>query len=119
MTMSHRDRPLVHGAVVDEQTRCIHYRSELDIVAIQFACCRRFYPCHQCHTDATDHPAGRWPRSEWGTPAILCGACSEQITIAGYLTANACPSCGAAFNPGCSLHHHLYFETDSLPDASA
>ncbi|NYF23235.1 putative CHY-type Zn-finger protein [Sporosarcina sp. JAI121] len=23
---------------------------------------------------------------------------------------SACPECSAAFNPGCSLHRHLYFE---------
>jgi uncharacterized CHY-type Zn-finger protein len=25
---------------------------------------------------------------------------------------NTCPHCKSSFNPGCSKHYHLYFETD-------
>ncbi|WP_430297767.1 CHY zinc finger protein [Sinomonas sp. B1-1] len=45
----------VFGATVDDQTRCVHYRTEVDVVAIKFACCLRYYPCHLCHAEDTDH----------------------------------------------------------------
>ena len=41
----------VFGKTVDEHTRCEHYATELDIIAIRFACCDRYYPCHHCHSE--------------------------------------------------------------------
>ncbi|MGR0319802.1 CHY zinc finger protein [Agromyces sp. ZXT2-3] len=112
--MSHDEpaaRPRVLGAVVDDETRCVHYRTEVDIVAIRFACCGEYYPCHLCHEEAAGHPARQWPVAERGEHAILCGACGDELPIATYLEVDACPGCGAAFNPRCRLHAHLYFET--------
>ena len=40
---------------------------------------------------------------------MLCGVCGGELTIAEYLTTDSCTRCGAAFNPGCHLHTHLYF----------
>lgn len=103
------DRPPVRGALVDGETRCVHYRSPLDVVAIQFACCREFYPCHLCHADAVDHVAAQWPLDSREEPAILCGVCGHRSTIAEYLHVDSCPTCAAPFNPGCKLHAELYF----------
>ncbi|MEN0083718.1 MAG: CHY zinc finger protein [Leifsonia sp.] len=103
-------RPRVLGPVVDDETRCIHYRTPLDVVALKFACCGEYYPCHLCHAEAAGHPARQWPRSDRGEHAVLCGVCGHELTIAEYLEVDACPHCAAAFNPGCSLHAHLYFE---------
>lgn len=100
----------VLGQTVDDQTRCVHYRGPLDVVAIRFHCCREFYPCFQCHADAADHALSLWPREACDEPAILCGVCRATLTITGYQRAEACPTCAAAFNPGCSLHAPLYFE---------
>ncbi|MDN4616285.1 CHY zinc finger protein [Leifsonia sp. F6_8S_P_1B] len=108
--MEDDSRVAVLGPVVDDQTRCIHYRSALDVVAIRFACCGEYYPCHLCHEEAAGHPATPWPLDARGERAVLCGVCRTELTIADYLTATACPACGAAFNPGCNLHTHLYFE---------
>lgn len=101
----------VLGPVVDEQTRCVHYRTEVDIVAIRFACCGEYYPCHRCHEESADHPATQWPLGERGERAVLCGVCRTELTIDAYLAADACPHCGSAFNERCRLHTHLYFET--------
>ncbi len=30
---------IVKGKLVDDQTRCVHYRSTLDVIAIKFKCC--------------------------------------------------------------------------------
>ncbi len=102
----------VYGATVDDQTRCIHYRTELDVIAIKFACCGRYYPCHLCHAEAETHGAIQWAVADQETKAVLCGVCNAELSIATYLKIDSCPECGAAFNPGCRLHSHLYFEAD-------
>ncbi|PWK15940.1 DUF1284 domain-containing protein [Tumebacillus permanentifrigoris] len=104
-------RPKVYGVQVDEQTRCKHYYSEIDIIALKFGCCERYYPCYECHLEAADHPPKPWPRARFDEPAVLCGACGHELTVQAYKSCESkCPSCQAAFNPGCLLHHHLYFE---------
>jgi uncharacterized CHY-type Zn-finger protein len=108
--MSAASRPRVLGPTVDDQTRCIHYRTALDVIAIRFACCGEYYPCHLCHAETAHHPARQWPVSERTEFAVLCGECDATLTITDYLEADACPACGAAFNPGCKLHTELYFE---------
>jgi uncharacterized CHY-type Zn-finger protein len=35
----HAMGPVVHGPTVDAQTRCVHYRTDLDIIALRFAFC--------------------------------------------------------------------------------
>jgi uncharacterized CHY-type Zn-finger protein len=106
-----QDVPRVLGLPVDDQTRCVHYRTPLDVVAIRFFCCGGFYPCHLCHRDTADHGAIPWPADDRTARSVLCGVCKETLAIAEYLGAEACPSCGAAFNPRCKTHLELYFET--------
>ena len=105
----------IHGQTVDAQTRCVHYRSELDIVAIRFVCCGRVYPCYQCHAAGETHAAQLWPADLWTEQAILCGVCRGTLSIADYRAATACPACGAAFNDGCRAHAHLYFDLPATP----
>jgi uncharacterized CHY-type Zn-finger protein len=103
--------PIIKGALVDEQTRCIHYHSPLDIIAIRFKCCNEYYPCIHCHEEAAGHPVQRWPQSEWNRKAVLCGVCKTELGIQEYFDSNyQCPHCDSAFNPGCRNHNHLYFE---------
>ena len=102
---------VVKGSTTDDQTRCIHYHSELDIIAIKFKCCQTYYPCIHCHQEATDHAVQRWNKQELHLKAVLCGACKTELTIQQYLDSNySCPNCRSAFNPGCSKHNDLYFE---------
>jgi len=101
----------VFGQPVDGDTRCIHYASDPDIVAIMFKCCGRYYPCHRCHDEAVDHPTQVWPREEFDRRAVLCGNCRCELTIQTYLDASdSCPCCRAPFNPRCREHRHLYFD---------
>jgi uncharacterized CHY-type Zn-finger protein len=101
----------VFGVDVDAETRCAHWNSELDIIAIKFKCCGRWYPCFECHRTVADHPAEVWPVSEREAKAILCGACGQKLSTEEYLACNSmCPACGSGFNPGCAKHYHLYFE---------
>lgn len=59
----------VRGVTVDPETRCVHWDSPVDVVALRFGCCETYYPC------------------------------------------DACPACGAAFNPGYRAHRDRYFGT--------
>lgn len=109
------DRPVVvtiYGKSIDDQTRCEHWHSPSDVIAIKFKCCNQYYPCYQCHEETAGHNAEVWKKEEWNTKAIYCGLCKNEMTIAEYLNSgNHCPFCNASFNPNCSRHYHLYFET--------
>lgn len=99
------------GSVLDKETRCTHYNSELDIIAIKFYCCNSYYPCFSCHEESGcgDHKA--WPREKFDEKAVFCGNCQHELTITEYQSCGyKCPSCKAGFNPGCGLHWGLYFE---------
>lgn len=110
----------VYGVGVDGATRCAHYRGPTDVVALRFKCCGRWHPCRQCHDEAADHAAVVWPLAERGARAVLCGVCGHRPTIAEYLAGGArCGACGAAFNPRCEGHHHLYFEMPPRPSRGA
>lgn len=100
---------IVHGAAMDAQTRCVHYRSEVDVVAMRFHCCGDWYPCALCHDEAVAHARTVWPADDAEVQAALCGACAQTMSIARYRESVACPACGAGFNPRCALHHELYF----------
>ncbi|MFD2200914.1 CHY zinc finger protein [Shivajiella indica] len=102
----------VYGKSVDNQTRCVHWYSKLDIIAIKFKCCDKYYPCFSCHEEEADHQHKVWPKSEFDQNAILCGVCGNELSIKDYMASeNTCPHCKSSFNPGCSNHYHLYFET--------
>jgi len=103
---------IVKGKTIDAHTRCMHYNSPLDIIAIKMKCCDTYYPCIFCHEEDTGHITMVWPKDEFDTKAILCGACHSEMTINEYLHCKyQCPACKAAFNPGCANHNHLYFES--------
>ncbi|WP_460795256.1 CHY zinc finger protein [Microbacterium sp. GXF0217] len=101
--------PVVRGSAVDEHTRCVHYNGPLDVIAIRFACCGEWYPCLRCHDEAVDHGILPWPIDQRDERAVLCGVCRSTLTIDAYLAATNCTHCAAPFNPGCALHHPVYF----------
>lgn len=43
--------PKIYGATIDNETRCTHYHTPLDIIAIKFKCCDKYYPCYKCHNE--------------------------------------------------------------------
>lgn len=98
----------VRGRGVDKQGRCVHYRSERDVIANRCATCGRWWACFQCHRELADHPFGRMPTV--GVKAARCGACGHEMDYAEYSRAQKCGGCGHPFNPGCSAHAPLYFE---------
>jgi uncharacterized CHY-type Zn-finger protein len=101
----------VNGVDLDAQTRCVHWHSPLDVIAIKFKCCGEWYACYDCHSALADHAPEVWPRDEFGERAILCGECKTELPISEYLASeDQCPKCKAAFNPGCANHYDLYFQ---------
>lgn len=105
-------RPEVRGVDLDAHTRCAHYRTPLDVVAIKMKCCGVYYACKDCHEALANHPIEVWPPSEWTERAVLCGVCGYEMSIEQYMaSAYKCPACNAAFNPGCRKHSQFYFES--------
>jgi uncharacterized CHY-type Zn-finger protein len=101
----------VRGVGLDRETRCAHWNSELDIIAIRMKCCGVYYACKDCHDDLADHPAQVWPQDQWNEKAVLCGRCGKELSIRQYMDSdNTCPACRSCFNPGCRSHYHFYFE---------
>lgn len=102
---------MVKGQLVDDQTRCIHWHSALDIIAIKFKCCNTYYACYECHREIADHQSEVWAKNEWQERAIMCGICKTELSIHEYFrSGNICPHCQGSFNPNCSKHYNLYFE---------
>ncbi|MEI9932510.1 MAG: CHY zinc finger protein [Rhizomicrobium sp.] len=100
----------VLGLDLDSQTRCAHWHSPLDVVAIKMKCCGEYYACRACHDALAGHVCVVWPEEEWEEKAVLCGVCRTELRIRDYLdSSDVCGACGAGFNPGCRLHRHLYF----------
>lgn len=101
----------VKGRVLDAETRCTHYHTPQDVIAIKFFCCETYYPCYQCHDEVADHPRLVWPQTDFHHLAVLCGVCGQELTVNEYLTSEStCVHCQSSFNPGCAKHYELYFE---------
>ncbi|KAH8588063.1 zinc finger CHY domain-containing protein [Bisporella sp. PMI_857] len=104
-------QPTVHGIDITSRTQCIHWYSELDIIAVRHKCCDKYYACISCHDALSSHEPTVWPKVERDAKAVLCGGCKEELTITEYLgCGSVCPKCNAKFNPGCERHYGLYFE---------
>ncbi len=100
----------MRGVRVDAQTRCAHYHSPVDVIAIKMKCCGEYFACKDCHDALADHALEPWPREDRAQRAVLCGICGSDLVIADYLESPArCPACSTSFNPRCSDHHEYYF----------
>ncbi|MCD8500393.1 MAG: CHY zinc finger protein [Bacillaceae bacterium] len=100
----------IFGQTVDDETRCVHYHSKLDVIAIKFKCCNKYYPCYQCHNESEDHEIMVWSKEEFDEDAIICGVCKTEHSIKQYMASSSCKHCHSLFNEGCKYHYHLYFE---------
>lgn len=100
----------VYGDVLDAETRCLHYHSELDVIALRCFACRRYYPCYHCHDKYEDHAYLAYP-SQLDHPIVLCGVCHQEMTVGDYRAGEGhCPNCQVSFNPGCYRHEDIYFK---------
>ncbi len=90
----------VYGSFIDKDTRCKHYYSPSDIMAIKFKCCNKYYPCYKCHNEHKSHPIQRWAEDEFDEKAIMC---QYEMSIYDYMMFERCPPCGAQFNSRCKF----------------
>ncbi|EOL43727.1 CHY zinc finger protein [Enterococcus caccae] len=100
----------IYGATIDNEGRCLHYQSSVDIVANKCYFCKKYYACFHCHDELEDHLFSAWPISKDSNEKIvLCGVCQSEMTAKDYQEHAKCLNCGHLFNPGCSLHSQIYF----------
>jgi uncharacterized CHY-type Zn-finger protein len=105
--------PDIFGLDLDAASRCRHWHSPLDIVAMRFKCCGKFFACADCHEALAGHSIERWTPADTEQVVARCGQCGLCMTLSGYLTCDdSCPGCRAPFNPGCRKHRGIYFEPD-------
>lgn len=102
----------IYGEWIDRNTRCKHWNLELDVIALKFKCCDRYYPCYLCHAENVEHEACRWLGQELSlVPMVVCGVCYHQYTYMEYSnTGYTCVNCLSNFNPKCSLHTEHYVD---------
>lgn len=101
------------GQLLDKNTRCLHYHSEIDIIAIKFKCCGYYFSCFKCHdlfrNYSINHPVEKFSKLDYGK-VVLCGNCYSELTFDDYSKNHRCTICNSQFNPKCSLHYGLYFD---------
>src|SRR5699024_8847876 len=100
----------IHVLTVDDESRCTHYHTPLDIIAIKFKCCNKFYSCYKCHNENENHEIIRWEKDEFDEQAIICGVCNQTRSTNDYMLSEVCQHCSAIFNHRCKYHHHIYFK---------
>ncbi|WP_297079007.1 CHY zinc finger protein [uncultured Enterococcus sp.] len=97
----------IYGTQLDEAGRCCHYQKEEDVVALKCGRCQTYYACFKCHDEWETHHFHAIDRADLAP--VMCGACHQTLSYEQYQT-QRCPYCAHAFNPGCSLHHEIYFK---------
>lgn len=97
----------IYGIKIDQQSRCIHYHTKNDIVALMCRQCQKFYACYKCHDELNNHTFR--PVYANQVHNILCGNCRSLLKYNQYKL-NYCPYCQHSFNPKCIIHHSIYFK---------
>ncbi|CAB16256.1 helper of TIM Hot13 [Schizosaccharomyces pombe] len=109
-TPTARSSTNVYGKLVDNETRCFHYHSKADVVALRCGQCEKFYACFQCHDELNTHPFLPWRKAKFHIPCVICGACKNSLTVEEYRSTVHCKYCNHPFNPKCKNHAGYYFE---------
>ncbi|MFD0845206.1 CHY zinc finger protein [Streptococcus saliviloxodontae] len=102
---------MIYGLDLDRESRCRHYHSQLDIVALKCFLCQRYYACYKCHNACQNHSFAPYPLSRREDLVVICGVCHKEMTIADYKEVSACVACQSPFNPRCHLHEAIYFKS--------
>nr|WP_197696932.1 CHY zinc finger protein [Streptococcus merionis] len=98
---------MFYGLGVDQESRCQHYHSRVDIAALKCKACQKYYACYECHDAMESHLFVATDSSE--VYPVLCGNCKTYLSRTDYET-YFCPNCTHAFNPKCILHKNIYFK---------
>lgn len=97
----------IWGRLLDNEGRCIHWHSKLDVIANRCALCGKYYACYKCHDLAEDHAFVPYPINS-SSKIVMCGVCGYQFTYKHYQEIKVCDRCKSPFNPRCSLHQSIY-----------
>lgn len=101
----------VYGRVVDTESRCVHWHSRRDVLALKFRCCDRYWACVTCHEQCAGHAVRRYHvELDSGLKVVVCGVCRCEMTFAEYTGGLRCVQCHVEFNPGCKMHYSMYFD---------
>lgn len=74
----------IYGFLVDNESRCQHYHTELDIVALKCFECLNYYACYQCHDSLEEHSFRAYPCQLKQDKVLICGVCQHEMTIEEY-----------------------------------
>lgn len=72
------------GIGLDSSSRCYHYHTKLDIVALKCSVCQKYYACYKCHDALEEHCFAATKSDE--TFPVLCGSCRQMLTLKEYKT---------------------------------
>ncbi|MGT2933763.1 CHY zinc finger protein [Streptococcus catagoni] len=97
------------GIALDNESRCLHYHGDSDIVALKCRQCQAYFACYHCHDALRSHHFLANQAQE--KYPVLCGACKHFLTKESY-EKGYCPFCLRLFNPNCSLHKDIYFSKE-------
>ncbi|BBE41205.1 CHY zinc finger protein [Streptococcus dysgalactiae] len=98
------------GIDLDQEYRCLHYHTTLDIVGLKCAFCQTYYACYHCHDQLTEHAFV--PTGSAEMFPVICGHCRKLLSRAEYASGH-CPYCQSPFNPACHRHKDIYFLKES------
>ena len=110
------EKAQIYGKLVDKESRCEHWHGPLDVIALRFKCCNRYYACYECHQELVPHVTERYNINDETVPLVICGVCKLEMSFAAYGDSLQCPNCRSQFNPGCKLHYDMYFMKDDEPE---
>src|SRR5699024_12127394 len=80
--------PTIYGHTTDDAGRCVHYHSDVDVIANKCAECDTYWACYQCHQEATDHGFGAM---DLESNAVMCGQCRHEMNFEEYAgSTNGC-----------------------------
>ncbi|MBO0422426.1 hypothetical protein BCR22_07645 [Enterococcus plantarum] len=100
----------IFGATIDNEGRCLHYHSPVDIVGNKCYFCKKYYACFHCHDEQEDHLFLAWPISKQpNEKVVVCGVCQTEMTASEYKKQTECFHCGHLFNRNCLDHRQIYF----------
>ncbi|WEV45785.1 CHY zinc finger protein [Streptococcaceae bacterium ESL0687] len=97
----------VYGLKLQANGGCIHYNSDLDIIANRCNECKKLYACYLCHDSLENHKFKGFPYEDQ-TLSVMCCLCGQTYSYKEYSKLVKCQSCQSAFNPKCSLHKDIY-----------
>ncbi|WP_147615585.1 CHY zinc finger protein [Treponema pectinovorum] len=97
---------IIYGKLIDSKGRCVHYGTELDIIANKCSRCNKFYACYKCHDECENHKFEPVQKEEKGS--VMCGVCKKTFSYSEYSNFCFCPRCKSNFNPRCALHKDIY-----------